>query len=251
MSGHSKWSTIKHRKGAQDAKRGKIFSKLIKEVTIAARMGGGDPEANPRLRTAITNAKAQSMPKENIERAIKKGTGELDGVHFEEILFEGYGPHNVALIVESMTDNRNRTVAFVRSTFSKLGGNLGSTNSVQYMFDHIGQIYVNKSVIEEENLMEVILQVGAEDMNADHPELFEVITSIADFAEVRNALEDQRIAMAEANIAWVPQNRVEIDDLKKAEKVMRLLEQLEDHDDVQKVYSNFDISDRILTEMSP
>ena len=251
MSGHSKWSTIKHRKGAQDAKRGKIFSKLIKEVTIAARMGGGDPEANPRLRTAITNAKAQSMPKENIERAIKKGTGELDGVHFEEILFEGYGPHNVALIVESMTDNRNRTVAFVRSTFSKLGGNLGSTNSVQYMFDHIGQIYVNKSVIEEENLMEVILQVGAEDMNADHPELFEVITSITDFAEVRNALEDQHITMAEANIAWVPQNRVEIDDLKKAGQVMRLLDQLEDHDDVQKVYSNFDISDRILTEMSP
>ena len=250
MSGHSKWSTIKHRKGAQDAKRGKIFSKLIKEITIAARMGGGDPEANPRLRTAITNAKAQSMPKENIERAIKKGTGELDGVHFEEILFEGYGPHNVALIVESMTDNRNRTVAFIRSTFSKLGGNLGSTNSVQYMFDHIGQIYVNKSVIEEENLMEVILQVGAEDMNSDHPEQFEVITSIADFAEVRNALEDQRITMAEANIAWVPRNRVEIDDFKKAEQVMRLFDQLEDHDDIQKVYSNFDISDRILTEMS-
>ena len=250
MSGHSKWSTIKHRKGAQDAKRGKIFSKLIKELTIAARLGGNDPEANPRLRTAISNAKVQSMPKENIERAIKKGTGELDGVHFEEILFEGYGPHNVALIVESMTDNRNRTVSFVRSTFSKLGGNLGSTNSVQYMFDHIGQIYIDKSLIEEEKLVEVVLEVGAEDMNADNPEQYEVITAISDFAQVRNALEDQHITMAEANIAWVPQNRIEIDDLKKAEQVMRLFDQLEDNDDVQKIYSNFDISDRILVEMS-
>ncbi len=250
MSGHSKWSTIKHRKGAQDSKRSKIFSKLIKEVTIAARLGGGDPEASPQLRIAISNAKAQSMPKENIERAIKKGAGELDGVHFEEIIFEGYGPHNVALIVESMTDNRNRTVAFVRNTFSKLGGNLGSSNSVQYMFDHVGQIYIDKSVIEEEQLMEVVLEVGAEDMNAGHPEQYEVITTIPDFSRVRNALEDRHLTMAEANIAWIPQNRIEIDDLKKAEQVMRLFDQLEDNDDVQKIYSNFDISDRILAEMS-
>lgn len=250
MSGHSKWSTIKHRKGAQDAKRGKIFTKLIKEITIAARLGGGDVEANPRLRAAVSNAKAQSMPKENIERAIKKGTGALDGVNYEEIVFEGYGPNNVALIVEAMTDNRNRTVASIRSTFSKLGGNLGATNSVQYMFAHVGQIYIDKSTIDEDQLMELIIDVGAEDMNTEDPERYEVMTSMADFGQVRGALEDQEIVMSAANIAWVPQNRVEIDDLKKAEQVMRLIEQLEDNDDVQNVYSNFDISDRVLSEIS-
>ena len=250
MSGHSKWSTIKHRKGAQDAKRGRVFTKLIKEITIAARLGGSDLNANPRLRAAVSNAKAQSMPKENIERAIKKGVGGLDGVHYEEIIFEGYGPNNVALIVEAMTDNRNRTVAFIRSTFSKLGGNLGATNSVQYMFDHVGQIYIHKATIGEETLMELVLEVGAEDMNTDDPERYEVMTSLSDFAHVRGALEDQDVAMATAHLAWVPQNRVEIDDLKQAEQVMRLIDQLEDNDDVQSVYSNFDISDRVLAEMS-
>ena len=250
MSGHSKWSTIKHRKGAQDAKRGKIFTKLIKEITIAARDGGGDPEANPRLRAAVSNARAQSMPKDNIDRAIKKGVGGLDGVHYEEILFEGYGPNNVALIVEVLTDNRNRSVSFVRSSFGKLGGNLGSTNSVQYMFDRIGQIYIEKSVIDEDSLMELIIDVGAQDMNSDDPERYEVITAISDFALVRGALEDKGIAMTEASLAWMPQNRIEIDDRKKAEQVMRLLDQLEDNEDVQNVYSNFDISDRVLAEMS-
>lgn len=250
MSGHSKWSTIKHRKGAQDAKRGKVFTKLIKEITIAARLGGGELGANPRLRAAVSNAKAQSMPKDNIERAIKKGTGGLDGVHYEEIIFEGYGPNNVALIVEAVTDNRNRTVAFIRSAFSKLGGNLGATNSVQYMFDHVGQIYINKPLIEEEALMEIILEVGADDMNTEDPERYEVMTALSDFAQVRGALEDREVEMAAANLAWVPQNRVELDDLKQAEQVMRLIDQLEDNDDVQSVYSNFDISDKVLAEMS-
>ncbi len=250
MSGHSKWSTIKHRKGAQDAKRGKIFTKLIKEITIAARDGGGDPDANPRLRTAVSNAKAQSMPKDNIERAIKKGTGDLDGVNYEEIIFEGYGPNNVAVIVEVLTDNRNRSVSFVRSAFGKLGGNLGATNSVQYMFDRIGQLYIEKSVIDEDSLMELIIEIGAEDMNTDDPERYEVITAVSDFSQVRGALENKEIAMAEANLAWVPQNRVEIDNLKKAEQVMRLIDTLEDNEDVQDVYSNFDISDGVLAEMS-
>ncbi|MBF0287461.1 MAG: YebC/PmpR family DNA-binding transcriptional regulator [SAR324 cluster bacterium] len=250
MSGHSKWSSIKHRKGAQDAKRGKIFTKLIKEITIAARLGGGDVESNPRLRTAISTAKSQSMPKDNIERAIKKGTGELEGVDYEEILYEGYGPHNVAIIVEVMTDNRNRTISFVRSTFSKLGGNLGSPNSVQYMFDHLGQIYIDKTAIDEDSLTELILEAGADDLNTDDTENFEVVTAISSFSQVCEELEGKGIPMASAEIAWVPQNRIEIDDLKKAEQVMRLIDQLEDNDDIQKVYSNFDISDSVLSQMS-
>lgn len=250
MSGHSKWSTIKHRKGAQDAKRGKIFTKLIKEITIAARLGGGDADANPRLRSAIANAKGQSMPKDNIDRAIKKGTGDLEGVNYEEILYEGYGPNNVAVIVETLTDNRNRTIASVRGSFSKLGGNLGAANSVQYMFDRLGLIYIEKSEIEEDKLTELIIEAGAEDINTDAPDRYEVITHSTDFTQVRGELEDQGVTMMEANIGWVPQNRIEIDNVKKAEQVMRLIDQLEDNDDVQKVYSNFDISDAVLAEMS-
>lgn len=249
MSGHSKWSTIKHRKGAQDAKRGKIFTKLIKEITIAARLGGGDPNANPRLRAAVANAKSQSMPKDNIDRAIKKGTGELEGVDYEEILYEGYGPHNVAVIVETLTDNRNRTIASVRSTFGKTGGNLGATNSVQYMFDHKGMIYINKSAIDEDTLTEIIIEAGADDINSDDPEQYEVSTGISDFITVRNELEDKGVEMAEANLEWVPQNRIEIDDVKKAEQVMRLIDQLEDNDDVQNVYSNFDITDSVMSQL--
>lgn len=249
MSGHSKWSTIKHRKGAQDAKRGKIFTKLIKEITIAARLGGGDIDANPRLRAAVANAKGQSMPKDNIERAIKKGTGDLEGSSYEEILYEGYGPSNVAIIVETMTDNRNRTIASVRSTFGKMGGNLGSSNSVQYMFDRFGLIYVEKSTIGEDELTEIVIEAGAEDINTSDPERYEVITAATDFAQVRGELEDKGVVMAEANLGWVPQNRVEIDDLKKAEQVMRLIDTLEDNDDVQSVFSNFDISDAVIEQM--
>ncbi len=250
MSGHSKWSTIKHRKAAQDAKRGKVFTKLIKELTVAAKLGGSDPDANPRLRTAIASAKAQSMPRDNIDRAIKKGAGELDGVHYDEILYEGYGPHNVALIVETLTDNRNRTIASIRHAFSKGGGNLGSANSVQYMFDRIGFIRVEKSAIDEDLLTEIILEAGAEDIQTEHPEEYHVIASTADFDDVRGKLEEAQVPMLNAEILWSPKNRVEIDDPRKAEQVIKLIEMLEDDDDVQSVHSNFDISESVLAQLA-
>jgi YebC/PmpR family DNA-binding regulatory protein len=249
MSGHSKWSTIKHRKAAQDAKRGKAFTKLIKELTIAARMGGSELDANPRLRTAVANAKSQSMPKDNIDRAIKKGAGELDGAVYEEIIYEGYGPHNVAIIVEVMTDNRNRTIASVRHAFSKCNGNLCSANSVQYMFDRMGSIMIDKTVIEEEPLTELILEAGAEDINTENPQAYHVITAPADFDVVRSYLEEKDVAMLSAEVIWNPQNRVEIDDSKKAEQVIKLIDILEDDDDVNSVHSNFDISENVMAEL--
>ena len=249
MSGHSKWSTIKHRKAAQDAKKGKAFTKLIKELTIAARMGGSELDANPRLRTAVANAKSQSMPKDNIDRAIKKGAGELDGVFFEEIIYEGYGPHNVAIIVEVMTDNRNRTIASVRHAFSKCNGNLGSANSVQYMFDRTGSIRIRKSVIDEEQLTELILEAEADDIYNEDPDVYEVITSPANFDNVRSYLEEKEVEMQSAEVIWNPQNRVEIEDSKKAEQVIKLIEILEDDDDVKSVHSNFDISDKVMAEL--
>ena len=249
MSGHSKWSTIKHRKAAQDAKRGKAFTKLIKELTIAARMGGSELDANPRLRTAVANAKSQSMPKDNIDRAIKKGAGELDGAVFEEIIYEGYGPHNVAIIVEVMTDNRNRTIASVRHAFSKCNGNLGSANSVQYMFDRMGSIMIEKTVIEEDLLTDLILEAGADDINTENPDAFQIITSPADFDTVRSYLEEKEVAMLSAEVIWNPQNRVEIDDSKKAEQVIKLIDILEDDEDVNSVHSNFDISDNVMAEL--
>ena len=249
MSGHSKWSTIKHRKAAQDAKRGKAFTKLIKELTIAARMGGSELDANPRLRTAVANAKSQSMPKDNIDRAIKKGAGELDGAVYEEIIYEGYGPHNVAIIVEVMTDNRNRTIASVRHAFSKCNGNLGSANSVQYMFDRIGSIMIEKTVIEEDLLTDLILEAGADDINTENPDAFQIITSPTDFDTVRSYLEEKDVAMLSAEVIWNPQNRVEIDDSKKAEQVIKLIDILEDDDDVNSVHSNFDISENVMAEL--
>ena len=249
MSGHSKWSTIKHRKAAQDAKRGKAFTKLIKELTIAARMGGSELDANPRLRTAVANAKSQSMPKDNIDRAIKKGAGELDGAVYEEIIYEGYGPHNVAIIVEVMTDNRNRTIASVRHAFSKCNGNLGSANSVQYMFDRMGSIMIEKTVIEEDLLTDLILEAGADDINTENPDAFQIITSPADFDTVRSYLEEKDVAMLSAEVIWNPQNRVEIDDSKKAEQVIKLIDILEDDDDVNSVHSNFDISENVMAEL--
>ena len=249
MSGHSKWSTIKHRKAAQDAKRGKAFTKLIKELTIAARMGGSELDANPRLRTAVANAKSQSMPKDNIDRAIKKGAGELDGAVYEEIIYEGYGPHNVAIIVEVMTDNRNRTIASVRHAFSKCNGNLGSANSVQYMFDRMGSIMIDKTVIEEDLLTDLILEAGADDINTENPDAFQIITSPADFDTVRSYLEEKEVAMLSAEVIWNPQNRVEIDDSKKAEQVIKLIDILEDDEDVNSVHSNFDISDNVMAEL--
>ena len=249
MSGHSKWSTIKHRKSAQDAKRGKIFTKLIKELTIAARLGGSDSDANPRLRTAIANAKSQSMPKDNIERAIKKGAGELDGLVFEEIIYEGYGPHNVAIIVEVMTDNRNRSIAFVRSSFRKYNGNLGSANSVQYMFDRLGSITVEKTKIDEELLTELIIEAGAEDINTENNDVFQVITAPSDFDTVRSYLEERKVEMMNAELIWNPQNLILIDDSKKAEQVIKLIDILEEDDDVQSVHSNFEISGKVLAEL--
>ena len=249
MSGHSKWSTIKHRKSAQDAKRGKIFTKLIKELTISARLGGSDSDSNPRLRTAIANAKNQSMPKDNIERAIKKGAGEIDSLVYEEIIYEGYGPHNVAIIVEVMTDNRNRSIAFVRSSFRKYNGNLGSANSVQYMFDRLGSITVDKSKIDEDKLTEFVIESGAEDINTDNPELFQVITATCDFDSVRSFLEDREVPMVNAGLMGNPQTRIVIDDSKKAEQVIKLIDILEEDDDVQSVHSNFDISENVLAEI--
>jgi len=249
MSGHSKWSTIKHRKSAQDAKRGKIFTKLIKELTIAAKLGGSDSDSNPRLRTAIANAKSQSMPKDNIERAIKKGAGELDGSVFEEIIYEGYGPHNVAIIVEVTTDNRNRSIAFVRSSFRKYNGSLGSANSVQYMFERLGSITVEKSKIDEEELTEFIIEAGAKDINNYNTKEFQIITDHSEFDSVRSYLEDKNVPMLNAGLIWSPQTRIEIDDSKKAEQVIKLIDLLEDDDDVQSVHSNFDISENVLAKL--
>ncbi len=249
MSGHSKWSTIKHRKAAQDAKRGKIFTKLIKELTISARIGGSDLDSNPRLRTAVANAKSQSMPKDNIERAIKKGAGELDGAIYEEIIYEGYGPHNVAIIVEAMTDNRNRTIASVRHAFSKCNGNLGSANSVKYMFDRIGSIRIKKNIVEEDFLTELILESGAEDLITEDPDVYQIITSITNFDSIRSFLEEKNIPMVSAEIIWSPKNRVEIDDYKKAEQIIKLIEMLEDDEDTKSVHSNLEISENVMEKL--
>ncbi len=245
MSGHSKWSTIKRKKGAVDAKRGKIFTRLIKEITVAARMGGGDVDGNPRLRAAVATAKTENMPKENIARAIKKGTGELEGEVYEEITYEGYGPGGVAVLVECMTDNKNRTVAEVRYFFSKSGGNLGESGCVSWMFDRKGSILIDKSTIDEDKLMELALEAGAEDVMDEGGE-FLVLTAPDDFEDVREALLKDGLEFLEASIGMVPQNVVEIKDEKAAGQIMRLMDSLEDFDDVQNVYANFDIDESLM-----
>ena len=249
MSGHSKWSTIKRKKGANDAKRGKIFTKLIKEITIAARMGGGDPEGNPRLRSAVTAAKGENMPKENIERAIKKGTGDLDGAVYEEIMYEGYGPGGVAVLVETMTDNKNRTVADIRHFFAKSGGNLGETGCVAWMFDKKGTLTVDKEGVSEEELMDLALEAGAEDV-VEEEDSFQIITAPEDFNDVVDRLEKSSIRFSEATLAMVPKNTIEVTEEKAARSLLRLLENLEDHDDVQKVHANFDIDDSLMELLS-
>lgn len=249
MSGHSKWSTIKRKKGAIDAKRGKIFTRLIKEITVAARMGGGDPIGNPRLRAAIASAKTENMPKDNIERAIKKGTGELEGVLYEEITYEGYAPGGVAVLVDCMTDNKNRTVADIRHYFSKNGGNLGESGCVSWMFDKKGTILVDKETIDEEELMDKVLEAGAQDV-VEEDNVFQVETLPDDFESVREALEADGVKFIETSVAMVPQNTVEITDEKTARQILKLLESLEDHDDVQNVYANFDIPDDIMESVS-
>ena len=241
MSGHSKWSTIKHKKAATDAKRGKIFTKLIKEITIAARMGGGDQDANPRLRTAIIAARAENMPKDNMERAIKKGTGELEGVNYEEVTYEGYGAGGAAVYIESLTDNKNRTVADIRYIFGKAGGNMGESGCVAYMFDKKGYLVVEKSAVDEDTLMETALDAGAEDVREDG-ENFEVISEPGDFENVRAAIEEAGIATIAAEVTMLPQTVTPVAG-KEAEQMVRLMETLEDCDDVQKVYTNADLPD--------
>jgi YebC/PmpR family DNA-binding regulatory protein len=249
MSGHSKWSTIRHKKGAADAKRGKIFTKLIKEIMIAARMGGGDPTGNPRLRAAIAAAKTENMPKDNIERAIKKGTGELEGTSYEEVNYEGYGPGGVAILVDVMTDNRNRAASDVRHIFSRNGGNLGEAGCVAWMFSMKGSIVFSKEGISEEEIMEVALEVGAEDV-LDQEDQIEVTTSIEDFINVKSAFEDRGMTYELAEITMVPQTTVRIEDEKVAQQLLRLMDALEDSDDVQHAYANFDIPDSILNAVA-
>jgi YebC/PmpR family DNA-binding regulatory protein len=247
MSGHSKWSTIKHKKGAVDAKRGKAFTKIIKEIMVAARFGGGDPDGNPRLRTAISAAKGVNMPKDNIERAIKKGAGELEGTHYEEFTYEGYAPGGVAVMVDIMTDNKNRTIADIRHIFSKNNGRIGETGCVSYMFLKKGLIVLEKKDVNEDRLMEIALDVGAEDVN-DEGDTFEVVTDPKNFEKVKNALDKNGIKYTLAEITMVPQNTIRIEG-KEAEQTLRLVEMLEDSDDVQKVYANFDIPDDVLEKI--
>jgi len=246
MAGHSKWANIKHRKGAQDAKRGKIFTKIIKELTVAARIGGGDPDANPRLRTAIDKAKQANMPKDNVDRAIKKGTGDLDGVNYEEGIFEGYGPAGVALIVEFLTDNRTRTVADVRHCFSKYGGNLGVSGSVSFLFERKGIISFSPEH-DFEQIFEVALEAGAEDVK-DEEDSYEVVTDPADFMEVRDALSAAGLEYETAEVAMIAATQVQLAG-KQAETMLKLMDALEDNDDVQNVYANFDISEEELAKL--
>jgi YebC/PmpR family DNA-binding regulatory protein len=247
MSGHNKWSTIKHKKGAADAKRGKIFTKLIKEITIAARMGGGDLASNPRLRTAVLDAKSENMPKENIDRAIKKGTGELEGVSYEESTYEGYGPGGAAVIVESLTDNKNRAVAEIRHIFNKCGGNLGENGCVAWMFNKKGYMSVDLKATTEDKLMEIALEAGAEDVREDK-DCFEIITAPADFESVRLAMEKAAIPFSNAEVTLLPQTTLNLEG-KEAEQMIRLMDTLEDCDDVQKVHTNADISDEIMSRL--
>jgi len=239
MAGHSKWKQIKHYKAATDKKRGALFTKLIREITMAAKIGGGDPGGNPRLRLAIDTARGNSMPKENIERAVKKGTGELEGVDYQEVTYEGYGPGGVALLIDAVTDNPTRTVAEVRSKMTRLGGNLGTPNSVAWMFDKKGQIYVDASTIEEDALMEAALDAGAEDV-AREDERFLITTGPTEFHAVQTALKAKKIVAVDAELAMVPKNTVQIAG-KDAESLLKLLETIEELDDVQKVWANFDI----------
>ncbi len=247
MAGHSKWANIKHKKGREDAKRGKIFTKLIKEVTVAARLGGGDPSSNPRLRTAIAAAKSENMPKDNLERAIKKGTGELEGVDYEEIVYEGYGPGGAAVIVEVLTDNKNRAIAEVRHIFTKWGGNIGSNGCVAWMFDKKGIVVVNKEDVEEETLMEIAIDAGAEDVK-DEVEVFEVITEPEDFETVREAIDKAEIKHIMAEVTLIPQNDTSLTG-KDAEKMVQMMEFLDACDDVQNVHTNADIPDDIADAM--
>ncbi len=248
MSGHSKWSSIKHKKAERDARRGKVFTKLIKEITIAARLGGGDLNSNPRLRTAVATARGQSMPNDNIDRAIKKGTGELGGNQLEQVTYEGYGPGGVAVILDVLTDNRNRVVAELRFMFSRHGGNLGEAGCVAWMFKKRGVIAVEKGAVDEDRLIEIALEAGADDVSSDS-DSFEVMTPADKFAAVRDALEKAGIPMAHAEVTMLPENTVKVSG-HTAEQVLKLVEELEEHDEVQGVASNFDIDEQEMAHFS-
>ena len=249
MSGHSKWHSIRHKKGATDAKRGKIFSRLNKELMVAARMGGGDPSANPRLRQAIAAAKSENMPKDNIERAIKKGTGELEGVNYEEHVYEGYAPGGVALLIEVMTDNKNRAAADIRYVFNKRGGSLGEAGCVAWMFEKKGLIIFDQNQVAEDEVLEVALEAGADDVITTEDQ-YEVHTELAAFESVKQAFDGQGLRYTMAEITMIPLNTVKVDDEALAAQILKLMDAIEDADDVQKVYANFDIPDEILQRIT-
>ncbi|HBY64404.1 MAG TPA: YebC/PmpR family DNA-binding transcriptional regulator [Solibacterales bacterium] len=248
MSGHSKWATIKHKKAALDAKRGKVFTRIIKEIMIAARSGGGDPDGNPRLRTAVAAAKAVSMPNDNIKRAIQRGTGEIEGGQIDEIMFEGYGPGGAAVLVAVATDNRNRTVSEIRHAFSKNGGNLGELGSVAWMFERKSQIFIEQEHATEEQLMDLVLEAGADDLRNDGTN-WEILSAPESHFAVLGALEAAKIATASAEIAMVPKNLMKLEG-KNAAAMLKLSEALEEHDDVQNVYSNFDIDEKEMEALA-
>jgi YebC/PmpR family DNA-binding regulatory protein len=249
MSGHSKWSTIKRKKGKADAERGRIFTRHAKEIAIAAREGGGNPEMNPRLRSAIAAAKADNLPQDNIKRAIQKGTGELPGVTYESATYEGYGPGGSALFLEVMTDNKNRVVAEIRHLLTKYGGNLGENGCVAWMFDTRGVITIDTDKVDETTLMEVALEAGAEDIRMEG-DVWEVITEPSDLDNVRQALEDKNIEMASAEVTMLPQNTVTLESESEAQSMLKLMDALEDNDDIQKVYSNFDIDENLMEKVA-
>ncbi len=244
MSGHSKWHTIKHKKGAADAKRGRLFTRIIKELTVAARAGGGDPDSNPRLRTVVAEAKQVNMPAENIKRAIRRGTGEEPGVQYEEVTYEGYGPGGVALIIETMTDNKNRTVGEIRHLLTKYGGDLGQSNSVSWMFEKKGDIVIEKAKATEDALMTAALDAGADDLR-DDGDNWEIVSAPDIFPAVREAIEKLGVETASAQVAMLPKNHVSIQG-KSAQSMLKLLDLLEDHDDVQHVWSNMDVDEKEL-----
>lgn len=249
MSGHSKWASIKHKKAITDSKRGKVFTKIVKEISIAARLGGGDPAGNPRLRTAIEKAKEMNMPHDNIKKAVMKGTGELPGVSYEEFVYEGYGPAGVAIIIEVMTDNKNRTLPEIRTIMSKSGGSLGEAGCVSWMFDKKGYILVNKAKASEDAVMSVALEAGAEDMKNDpQEENFEIITTPEEIKTVMSALEKINFPIESAEVTMLPRNYVILDE-KSAEQMIRLMDALEDHEDIQNVYANFDIPDEVAEKL--
>jgi YebC/PmpR family DNA-binding regulatory protein len=248
MSGHSKWHSIRHKKGEVDAKRGKAFTKLIKEITVSARLGGKDPDSNPRLRVAIAAAKAENMPKDNIDRAIKKGTGELEGTNYEEATYEGYGPGGVAVLLNVLTDNKNRAVADVRHSFERAGGNLGEAGCVSWMFEQKGLIVFKKDQVDENELYEHSLEAGAEDIREGDKEI-EVITDVASFEGVKSAFDDAGLAYILAEVTMIPKSTVKLDG-KHAQQMLDLMEALEDNDDVNNVYANFDIPDEVMESLS-